>query len=117
MIRRKLSTLDVLSVNKDTPRVVWFLLDDAIYVEEKVISGKPVSTWEHDVITMVRKGHFKRECPQLNTEQPQRHRQQSQSHQQSITVNRPGRSTQSGTNSNKGRPERKMKGIKEGFSI
>jgi hypothetical protein len=21
------------------------------------------------------KGHFKRECPQLNTEQPQRHRQ------------------------------------------
>jgi len=44
------------------------------------------------------------ECPQLNTEQPQRHRQQSQSHQQSITVNKPGRSTQSGVNSNRGRP-------------
>jgi hypothetical protein len=39
MIRRKLATLDVLSVNKDTSGVVWFLLDDAIYVEEKVISG------------------------------------------------------------------------------
>jgi hypothetical protein len=38
MIRRKLATLDVLSVNKDTLGVVWFLLDDAIYVEEKVIS-------------------------------------------------------------------------------
>jgi len=50
------------------------------------------------------KGHFKRECPQLNTEQPQRHRQQSQSHQQFITVNRPGRSTQSEANSNRGRP-------------
>jgi hypothetical protein len=55
MIRRRLSTLDVLSVNKDTPGVVWFLLDDAIYVEEKVISGKPVSTWEEDVITVVRR--------------------------------------------------------------
>ncbi|XP_061947386.1 uncharacterized protein LOC133670792 [Populus nigra] len=73
MIRRKLATLDVLSVNKNTQGVVWFLLDNAIYVEEKVISGKP------------------------------RHRQQSQSHQQSITVNRPGRSTQSGANSNRGR--------------
>jgi hypothetical protein len=51
MIRRKLSTLDVLSVNKDTPGVVWFLLDDVIYTEEKVISGKPASTWEEDVIT------------------------------------------------------------------
>ena len=46
MIKRKLSTLDVLSVNKDTLRVVWSLLDDAIYVEEKVISGKPVNTWK-----------------------------------------------------------------------
>jgi hypothetical protein len=54
MIRRKLATLDVLSVNLDTPRVVWFLLDDAIYVKEKIISGKPVSTWEEDVITVVR---------------------------------------------------------------
>ena len=51
MIRRKLSTLDVLNVNKDTPGVVWFLLDDVIYAEEKVISGKPASTWEEDVIT------------------------------------------------------------------
>ena len=50
------------------------------------------------------KGHFKMECPQLNTELPQRHRQQSQSHQQSITVNKPGRSTQSGVNSNRWRP-------------
>jgi hypothetical protein len=46
MIRRKLSALDMLSINKDTPGVVWFLLDDAIYVEEKVISGKPISTWK-----------------------------------------------------------------------
>jgi len=50
------------------------------------------------------KGHFKKECPQLNTKQPQRYRQQNQSHQQSITVNRPGWSTQSGANSNRGRP-------------
>jgi hypothetical protein len=42
--------------------------------------------------------------PGVYTEQPQRHRQQSQSHQQSITANRPGRSTQSGANSNRGRP-------------
>jgi len=42
--------------------------------------------------------------PQLNTKQPQRHRQQSQSHQQSITVNKLGRSTQLGGNSNRGRP-------------
>jgi hypothetical protein len=55
MIRRKLSTLDVLSVNRDTSGVVWFLLDDAIYAEEKVISGKPANTWEEDVITVVRR--------------------------------------------------------------
>ena len=60
MIRRKLSTL---SVNKDTPRVVWFLLDDAIYVEEKVISGKLVSTWEEDVITVVGRVTLKRNAP------------------------------------------------------
>ena len=63
------------------------------------------------------KGHFKRECPQLNTEQPQRHRQQSQSHQQSIIVNRPGRSTQSGANSNRGRPRVQNEKDQEGFSI
>jgi hypothetical protein len=50
-------------VNKDTPGVVWFLLDDAIYVEEKVISGKPVSTWEEDVITVVRKVTLKGNAP------------------------------------------------------
>ena len=55
MIRWKLSTLDVLIVNRDTPGVVWFLLDDAIYAEEKVISGKHASTWEEDVITVVRR--------------------------------------------------------------
>jgi hypothetical protein len=63
MIRRKLATLDVLSVNKDTLRVVWFLLDDAIYVEEKVISGKPVSTWKEDVIIVVRRVTLKRNAP------------------------------------------------------
>jgi hypothetical protein len=63
MIRRKLSTLDVLSMNKDTPGVVWFLLDDAIYVEEKVISGKLVSTWEEDVITVVGRVTLKRNAP------------------------------------------------------
>jgi hypothetical protein len=63
MIRRKSSTLDVLSVNKDTPRVVWFLLDDAIYVEGKVISGKPVSTWEEDVITMAKRVTLKGNAP------------------------------------------------------
>jgi hypothetical protein len=50
-------------VNKDTPGVVWFLLDDAIYVEEKVISGKSVSTWGEDVITMVRRVTLKGNAP------------------------------------------------------
>jgi hypothetical protein len=63
MIRRKLSTLDVLSVNKDTPLVVWFLLDDAIYAEEKVIGGEPASTWEEDVITVVRRVTLKGNTP------------------------------------------------------
>jgi hypothetical protein len=63
MIRRKLATLDVLNVNKDTPRVVWFLLDDAIYVEKKVISGKLVSTWEEDVIIIVRRVTLKGNAP------------------------------------------------------
>jgi hypothetical protein len=63
MIRRKLATLDVLSVNKDTPGAVWFPLDDAIYVEEKVISGKPVSTWEEDVIIVVRRVTLKGNAP------------------------------------------------------
>jgi hypothetical protein len=63
MIRRKLSTLNVLSVNKDTLGVVWFLLNDAIYVEGKVISGKPVSTWEEDVITVARRVTLKVNAP------------------------------------------------------
>jgi len=63
MIRRKLSTLNVLSVNKDTLGVVWFLLNDAIYVEGKVISGKPVSTWEKDVITVARRVTLKANAP------------------------------------------------------
>jgi hypothetical protein len=63
MNRRKLSTLDMLSVNKDTPAVAWFLLDDAIYVEEKVISGEPVSTWEEDVIIVMRKVILNRNAP------------------------------------------------------
>jgi hypothetical protein len=50
-------------VNKDTPGVVWFLLDDVIYVEKKVISGKLVSTWEEDVITVVRRVTLKRNAP------------------------------------------------------
>jgi hypothetical protein len=50
-------------VNKDTQGVVWFLLNDAIYVEEKVISGKPVSTWEEDVITVVRRVTLKGNAP------------------------------------------------------
>ena len=63
MNRRKLSTLDVLSVNKDTPGVAWFLLDNATYVEEKVISEEPDSTWEEDVITMVRRVTLKGNAP------------------------------------------------------
>jgi len=63
MNRRKLSTLDMLSVNKDTPAVAWFLLDDATYVGEKVISGEPVSTWEEDVITVMRRVTLKRNAP------------------------------------------------------
>jgi hypothetical protein len=63
MNRRKLSTLDVLSVNKDTPGVAWFLLDDATYAEEKVISGEPDSSWEEDVITMVRRVTLKGNAP------------------------------------------------------
>jgi hypothetical protein len=50
-------------VNKDTPGAVWFPLDDAIYVEEKVISGKPVSTWEEDVIIVVRRVTLKGNAP------------------------------------------------------
>jgi hypothetical protein len=50
-------------VNKDTSGVVWFLLDDAIYVEEKVIGGKLVSTWEKDVITVVGRVTLKRNAP------------------------------------------------------
>jgi hypothetical protein len=63
MNRRKLSTLDVISVNKDTPGVAWFLLDDATYVEEKVISGEPASTWGKDVIIVVRRVTLKGNAP------------------------------------------------------
>jgi hypothetical protein len=63
MIRRKLSTLDVLSVNKDTPGVVWFLLDDALYAEEMVIGGEPASTLEDNVITVVRRVTLKENAP------------------------------------------------------
>jgi hypothetical protein len=63
MNKRKLSTLNVLSVNKDTPGVAWFLLDDATYIEEKVISGEPANTWEEDVITVVRRVTLKRNAP------------------------------------------------------
>jgi hypothetical protein len=63
MIRRKLSTLDVLSVNKDTPEVVWFLLDDALYAEEMVIGGEPASTLEDNVITVVRRVTLKENAP------------------------------------------------------
>ncbi|XP_052302021.1 uncharacterized protein LOC112323659 [Populus trichocarpa] len=48
--------------------------------------------------------HFKRDCPKRNTGQVQSYRQPSQSHQQSVTVNRPVRSSQSGANSSRGRP-------------
>ena len=50
------------------------------------------------------KGHYKRDCPKRNTGQVQSHRQPSQSHQQSVTVNRPVRSSQSGANSSRGKP-------------
>ena len=63
MIKRKLSTLDVLSVNKNTPVVVGFLLDNVIYVEEKVISGKPVNTWKEDAIIVVRRVTLKGNAP------------------------------------------------------
>jgi len=63
MNRRKLSTLNVLSVNKDTPGIAWFLLNDAIYIEEKVISGELASTWVEDVITMVRRVTLKWNAP------------------------------------------------------
>ena len=63
MNKRKLFTLDVLSENKDTPGVAWFLLDDATYVEEKVIIGELASTWEEDVITVVRRVTLKGNAP------------------------------------------------------
>ena len=50
------------------------------------------------------RGHFKRDCPKRKTGSVQSYRQPSQSPQQSVTVNRPGRSSQSGANSNRGRP-------------
>ncbi|XP_073267141.1 uncharacterized protein [Populus alba] len=52
------------------------------------------------------RGHFKRDCPKRNTGQVQSYRsfQGCQSHQQSIIVNRPVRSSQSGANSSRGRP-------------
>jgi hypothetical protein len=50
-------------VNKDTLGLGWFLLNDAIYVEGKVISGKPVSTWEEDVITVARRVTLKANAP------------------------------------------------------
>ena len=63
MNRRKLPTLDVLSENKDTRGVAWFLLDDATYIKEKVITGEPASTWEEDVITVVRRVTLKGNAP------------------------------------------------------
>jgi len=63
MNRRKLSTLNVLSVNKDTPGFAWFFLNDVTYIEEKVISGEPASTWDEDVITMVRRVTLKWNAP------------------------------------------------------
>ena len=53
IIRKTLSTLLVHNVNKDTLGIAWFLLADAIYVEEKVIGGEPANTWEEDVIIVV----------------------------------------------------------------
>ena len=39
------------------------------------------------------RGYYKRDCPKRNTGQVQSYRQPSQSHQQSVTVNRPVRSS------------------------
>ncbi|KAJ6969898.1 hypothetical protein NC653_034453 [Populus alba x Populus x berolinensis] len=44
IIRKTLSTLFKHSANKDTLRIAWFLLVDAIYAEDKVIGGEPAST-------------------------------------------------------------------------
>jgi hypothetical protein len=53
----------VHSANKDTLGIAWFLLADAIYAEEKVIGGEPASTWEEDVIIVVRSVTLKENAP------------------------------------------------------
>jgi hypothetical protein len=58
-----LSTLFVHSTNKNTLGIAWFLLTDAIYAEEKVIGGEPASTWEEDVIIVVRRVTLKENAP------------------------------------------------------
>jgi hypothetical protein len=50
-------------VNKDTLGIAWFLLTDAIHAEEKVIGREPSSTWEEDVIIMVRRVTLKENAP------------------------------------------------------
>ena len=62
-IRKKLSSLFVHSVNKDTLGIAWFLLTDAIHAEEKIIGREPSSTWEEDVIIMVRRVTLKENAP------------------------------------------------------
>ena len=63
IIRKTLSTLFVHSANKDTLGIAWFLLVDAIYAKEKVIGGEHASTWEEDVIIVVRRVTLKENAP------------------------------------------------------
>jgi len=48
--------------------------------------------------------HRKKDCPRRTTEGAHGQRIEVQSQQQSVTVNRPIRSTQSGTSATRGRP-------------
>jgi hypothetical protein len=61
------------------------------------------------------RGHYKRDCPKKNTGQVQSYRQPSQIHQQSVIVNRPVRSSQSGGTPVEGDRGHKMIGPRGGF--
>jgi hypothetical protein len=60
------------------------------------------------------RGHYKRDCPKKNTGQVQSYRQPSQIHQQSVIVNRPVRSSQSGGTPVEGDRGHKMIGPRGG---
>ena len=74
-----LSTFFVYVVNRDTPSIVQFLMNDVLYPGERVIDGELISILGKDIITMVKKGHFKRECHHKIFGQIQNAKQPSQS--------------------------------------